>query len=286
MATERGIHTSNGKATPTERGRVPRGGLGAVRVALTAVVWVSTGLFALYILARYIGAISDGRLGAWNRDLPGLYEPHIPFATAGVGIHFLGGTILLLLGPLQFVQMIRDRTPDVHRWIGRVYAAAALVTGLGGLAFIARKGTVGGLPMDIGFALYGALTVLAAVMTAIYGWRRQFVAHRAWAVRLFALVIGSWLYRMDYGFWETLTHRLGHTANFDGPFDVFMDFFFFVPNVVLAEIIIRAPQSRASRTVRAVAASGLALSCIIVVIGTYYFTRYHWGQDILARLHG
>jgi Predicted membrane protein (DUF2306) len=270
----------------TGPGRTPLGGLGAVRLALTAVVWVSAGLFALYILARYVGAIGDGRLAAWNRDLPRLYEPHMPFATTGMGIHFLGGTLLLLLGPLQFVQIIRDRAPAVHRWIGRIYATAALLTGLGGLAFIALKGTVGGTPMNIGFALYGALTVVAALMTPICAWRRQFAAHRAWAVRLFALVLGSWLFRMDYGFWETLTHRLGHTANFDGPFDVFMDFFFFIPNLIVAEIIIRAPKFRAPRTVRAIAGAGLALSGFIVVVGTYYFTRYHWGQDIVARIHG
>jgi hypothetical protein len=223
MTTERGSHPSNSEPaatmmrTPTDPEHGPRGGgLGIARLALAALVWVSAGLFALYILARYIGAIEDGSLGAWNRDLPWLYQPHMPFATTSIGIHFLGGAILLLLGPLQFVQMIRERAPAVHRLIGRIYATAALLTGLGGLAFIVLKGTVGGMPMNVGFALYGALTVLAALMTAIYGWRRQFAAHRAWAVRLFALVIGSWLFRMDYGFWETLTHRLGHTANFDG----------------------------------------------------------------------
>jgi Predicted membrane protein (DUF2306) len=264
------------------RGRVLR----AARLALIAVVWMSGGLFALYILARYIGAVGDGRLVAWNRDLPRLYEPDVPLATSGMGIHFLGGAILLLLGPLQFVQAIRDRTPAVHRWIGRIYATAALLAGVGGLAFVALKGTVGGMPMNIGFALYGALTVLAALMTPIYAWRRQFVAHRAWAIRLFALVIGSWLFRMDYGLWNPLTHRLGHTANFDGPFDAFMDFFFFIPNLIVAEIIIRAPKFRAPTAVRAIAAAGLIVAVVIVGLSTYYFTRLHWGEDIMARLHG
>jgi Predicted membrane protein (DUF2306) len=259
--------------------------LRTVRLALTAAFWVSAGLFALYIFARYIGAVGDGRLGNWNRDLPRLYEPDMPFATTGIGIHFLGGAILLLLGPLQFVPAIRERAPALHRWIGRIYATAALLTGLGGLSFIALKGTVGGVPMNIGFAVYGALTVLAAIMTPIYAWRRQFVAHRAWAIRLFALVIGSWLFRIDYGFWQALTHRLGHTANFDGPFDIFMAFFFFIPNLIIAEIIIKARKVWTSAAMRAIAVTGMTLAGIIVVICTYYFTQQHWGQDILARLH-
>lgn len=273
--------------SPAGPGAAPAGGvLGAAKVALATVVWISAGLFALYILARYVGAISDGRLSAWNRDLPFLYEAHMPFATAGMGIHFVGGTIILLLGPLQLVRAIRDRAPAVHRWIGRIYVTAALVAGLGGLAFIASKGTVGGMPMNIGFTLYGALTVLAAVMTPIYAWRRQFADHRAWAIRLFALAIGSWLFRMDYGLWLQLTHRLGHTANFDGPFDVVMDYFFFIPNLIVAEIIIRAPKSPAPKAMRAIAAAGLTIAAMFLLLSTYYFTRYHWGQDIMARLQG
>src|SRR5438552_3279682 len=116
-----GHHMSNSESTVAMRaaaglGGAPGGaGLGAAKLALTAVVWSSAGLFALYILARYIGAIGDGRLSAWNRDLPFLYEAHMPLATTGMGIRFVGGTIILLLGPLQFVQAIRDRAPVVHR---------------------------------------------------------------------------------------------------------------------------------------------------------------------------
>jgi hypothetical protein len=274
------------RASAGPGGAAGGGVFGAAKLALITVVWISAGLFALYILARYIGAVGDGRLSAWNRDLPFLYEAHMPLATTGMGIHFVGGTVILLLGPLQFVRAIRDRAPAVHRWVGRIYVTAALLAGLGGLAFIVLKGTVGGMPMNIGFALYGALTVLAAVMTPIYAWRRQFADHRAWAIRLFALAIGSWLFRMDYGLWLQLTHRLGHTANFDGPFDVVMDYFFFIPNLIVAEIIIRVPKSPAPRAMRAIAAAGLGIAAMFILLSTYYFTRFHWGPDIMARLHG
>jgi hypothetical protein len=273
-------------AQPIVTKRTPRGGaVRVIKLALATVVWISAILFAAYILARYVGAMGDGRLDAWNRDLPLLYEAAKPAATTGIGAHFVAGAILLLLGPLQFIQAIRDHAPAVHRWIGRVYASAALIAGLGGLAFIALKGTVGGTPMDIGFGLYGALTVLAAVMTPYYARQRQFVKHRAWAIRLFALAIGSWLFRMDYGLWLSVTHRLGHTKSFDGPFDIVMAYFFYVPNLIGAEIIIRTPIDRMQRAGRAITAAGLIVATGVVVLGTVYFTRYHWGPDILARLH-
>ena len=91
---------------------------------------------------------------------------------------------------------VRESVPRLHRWLGRFYVLTALITGLGGLVFIALKGTIGSTPMNVGFSLYGALTVLAAVETIRHARARRFAQHRAWAIRLFALAIGSWLYRM------------------------------------------------------------------------------------------
>jgi hypothetical protein len=64
------------------------------------------------------------------------------------------------------------------------------------------------------------LMVLAALETVRHARQRCFDEHRAWAIRLFALTIGSWLYRMDYGFWWLITHGAGHTRSFDGAFDI------------------------------------------------------------------
>lgn len=42
-----------------------------------------------------------------------------------------------------------------HRVGGRIYVAASLLAGVGGLGFIAVKGTIGGTVMDLDFAGYG-----------------------------------------------------------------------------------------------------------------------------------
>jgi Predicted membrane protein (DUF2306) len=162
---------------------------------------------------------------------------------------------------------------------------AALASGLGGLAFIAVKGTIGGAWMNVGFSLYGALVVVAAVATIWRARQRRFAEHRAWAIRLFALAIGSWLYRMDYGFWRMIANGAGHTATFDGPFDVVMAFFFFVPNLMVAEISIRAPQLLWTRPVaRLGAALAFCGASAFLALGTYYFTAYHWGPQIMKRV--
>jgi Predicted membrane protein (DUF2306) len=252
-------------------------------IALVAVVWISAAIFGLYIVAVYFGAVVDGNLDQWNKDLPRLHDPRSMLATLGMGAHFAAGTVLLLLGPLQLIGPLRARVPAFHRWTGRLYAFAALMAGLGGLAFIAVQGTIGGTPMNIGFGLYGALTAVAAVATFWHARGKRFDQHRAWAIRLFALVIGSWLYRMDYGFWRVFGPNLGHTPTFDGGFDVVMAFFFYVPNLIVAEAFIRARELRSPPYVKVGAAICMGLAAAFLAVSTYYFTAYHWGPGIIKR---
>ncbi len=251
--------------------------------ALVGTVWTSATLFGMYIVAFYVGALADGQVAKWNQNLPGLYEPHSPGATSGLGVHFLAGGVILILGCIQLIGRVRSRWPALHRWLGRIYVSAALLAGLGGLTFILVVGTIGGPMMDVGFGLYGALMVVAAVQAYRYARARSLNLHRAWALRLFALAIGSWLYRMDYGFWLLLGGGRGHTHNFQGPFDQVMAFFFYLPNLALVEVFIRTRYT-ASPKIRLAAASLFAGATGFLLLGTYYFTKLYWGPAILHRL--
>jgi len=252
-------------------------------MALVGAVWISSAIFGFYILAYYGGAIPASTLEDWNETLPKLYEAHTPAASAGIGAHFFAGAILLLLGPVQLIAEIRRRAPAVHRWTGRVYAFAAFAAGVGGLAFIALKGTVGGLTMTVAFSLYGMLMVLAAAQTVRHAMARRMDAHRAWAIRLFALAIGSWLYRMGYGFWFLFAGEVGHTDEFSGWFDYVMDFAFFVPPLIVAEMFIRARRSRATTAGRVATTGALAGGALFIVLATFFFTVYGWGPAIATR---
>ncbi len=251
-------------------------------LALAAASWFSAAFFGVFILVFYLGAAPAGRLAVWNSNLPRLYEPGHPLALWSIGAHFATGAALLLLGPVQLIGAVRRRWPGVHRWVGRFYVSAAGIAGLGGLGFILAEGTVGGPPMSVGFGLYGALMVIAAAWTWRLARAGRFEAHRAWAIRLYALAVASWLYRMEYGFWLPLTHHAGHTESFTGPFDVVMAFFFYVPNLLVAELFIRAAPSKLGPAVRVTVAAGLNLATAVVLLGTYYFARYYWGPGILG----
>jgi uncharacterized membrane protein len=254
--------------------------------ALVATVWISAMLFGLYILAFYAGAATDDAMQRWNTALPRLYEPTTRAANAGIGLHFAAGGVILILGSIQLVAGIRDRAPVVHRWLGRVYVTASIAAGVGGLAFIAAKGTIGGPVMSVGFAIYGALMVIAAVQTIRHARAARLDDHRAWALRLYALAIGSWLYRMDYGFWHLLAGGAGHTHEFRGPFDAVMAFWFYIPNLVIAEAVIRARRTSAPAWLRGGATAALVVAVGFLLLGTYFFTKMYWGPAIVHRVLG
>jgi hypothetical protein len=253
---------------------------------LVAASWASAACFGLYILAFYLGAIPAGHLEQWNENLPGLYSKGNFTALLAMTAHLGTGAIILILGPVQLIASVRKRWPAVHRWLGRIYVCVAGVAGLGGLGFILSKGTIGGAAMDAGFALYGALMAIAAEEAYRHTRARRFEQHRVWAIRLFALAIGSWLYRMDYGFWLLAANGVGHTHHFRGPFDVVMSFFFYLPNLALAELFLRARRLPRHGAIYLSAGMVLNVATLFVVVGTYYFVRYYWGPGIVNGVMG
>jgi hypothetical protein len=65
-----------------------------------------------------------------------------------------------------------------------------------------------------------------------------------------------------------------------------MAFFFYLPNLLVAEAFIRARRITAGPAWQFAAAAVLAGATGFLALGTYYFTRYYWGPAILARVWG
>ncbi|MBS1664560.1 MAG: DUF2306 domain-containing protein [Bacteroidetes bacterium] len=254
---------------------------------LVTTVWLSAGLFGLYILAYYASSLYRGNGAHWNEMLPGLYSKDAAASTLGIGIHFAAGGIILILGSIQLIAKIRDRWPAFHRWTGRIYILASIFAALGGTVFILKTGTIGGTVMNIGFGLYGLAMLIAAILTWRHAAAGRMELHRGWALRLYALAIGSWLYRMDYGFWLLLANGLGHQHDFHGPFDKVMAFFFYIPNLLVAELFIRRNQQRPSPHILNLLISILLLAVTgFLLLGSYYFTKLYWGPAIIEWITG
>ena len=176
-----------------------------------------------------------------------LYRPTQPTANVAIFAHMLAGAAMTLLAPVQLIPWIRRRIPRLHRISGYVLVTACLVGGIGGLTYIAIRGTIGGPLMNVGFALYGGLVILCALRTVQFARALDLATHRIWAIRLVILAMGSWIYRMHYTLWYIATDGLASSQDFSGLFDQIQVFAFYLPYLAVFELSRRMSSARRSR---------------------------------------
>ena len=180
-------------------------------------------VFGGYIALRASGATITN-FEQWQTLVAGLPMPTASdwIANLGIGLHFLMGTVLVLAWPILLSARIRTRHRKVHRWTGRIYVTAGLLAGAGGLSFILTHGTFS-RAAAIAFSLWGAVMMPSSVMAYVHARARRFDRHRAWAIRLFAMVLGSWLFDIEIQAWTDWAGGIGMNADgASGPFDLAM----------------------------------------------------------------
>jgi hypothetical protein len=101
-------------------------------------------------------------------------------------VHALGGATALILGALQFSTRLRHRHPGIHRLCGRYYVAGVLVAApiAAYLSF-----THGIRTMATETTVQSALWALTTVMALRAACKRNFVVHRQWAMRSYAVTL-------------------------------------------------------------------------------------------------
>lgn len=255
---------------------------------LTAVVGLA--LFGTYIVLRASGA-TVRNFGQWRALVSGLPLPSAQdwIANLGIGMHFVMGAILVLAWPILLSSRIRARHRKVHRWTGRVYVSAGLLAGIGGMSFILIHGAYNPAS-SIAFGIWGTLMMICAVMAYVHARAKRFDRHRAWAIRLFAMVLGSWLFDLEFRAWNDLTGGLGiGKGSSSGPFDYAILYLFFLPNLLVAEFFIRnkhkqiaLPRKMMWPALGALAASGLVFGYSIVTVTGMPDGKY--GKHLLSWL--
>jgi len=108
----------------------------------------------------------------------------------GIYTHVFGSAVALALGPFQFSSMLRERWPVLHRLLGRLYlGVGVLVGGLAGLYMAFHA--VGGLAARLGFACLAVAWLYSGSRAYLAVRARDFMAHRRWMVRNFALTFAA-----------------------------------------------------------------------------------------------
>jgi hypothetical protein len=149
----------------------------------------------------------------------------------GVYVHVFFSALSLLVGPIQFIPSIRSQRPHLHRLVGRLYLGLLVPVGAVSSLFLSLY-SQGGWPAHVGFFLLSVswfITGALAFYTAAV--KRDFVAHRRWAIRNYALTFAAVTLRVYLG----ISFAVGLGFNTSYPVIAWICW---VPNLIVTETFI------------------------------------------------
>lgn len=148
-----------------------------------------------------------------------------------VSLHMTGGTLILVLGPIQFWTWFRNRFLKIHRLLGKVYLIGA---GLAGLSALGISLISSCLPCRISLFLLAVLMILSSGLAWITIKQHNIKAHRQFMIRSYVCALAfvtvriDGIFPLDFLFSNIEDPTFRRTVN--------EYFFSFVP-LIIAEII-------------------------------------------------
>jgi hypothetical protein len=145
-------------------------------------------------------------------------------------MHVSAAPVALAVGAFQFMPRIRRNHRALHRWLGRLYAVAILVGGIGAMGI--SLNAIGGLWAQVGFSALGIAWMGSTAIAIWMAMNKRFAEHRVWMLRSFALTFSAVTLRLQLVGFEILGLPYEQSS-------VWLAFTCWVPNLVVAEILIR-----------------------------------------------
>ncbi|NII25232.1 DUF2306 domain-containing protein [Pseudoflavitalea sp. X16] len=167
---------------------------------------------------------------------------HNPVWKAAFYVHVFTAIIALLAGFTQFSPDFLKRYKKLHRLIGRLYAWDILVINFPAAMIMAVYAN-GLLPSKIAFVILDCLWFWFTYKAVIAARQKRFTEHKQYMIRSYALTFSAITLRM----WKLI---LSNSFTID-PVTLYMidAWLGFVPNLLLAEWIIRRSSRKRSHTV-------------------------------------
>ena len=191
---------------------------------IIAIFSILIGLYPLiYVLVNMDG---QGLLGSKNPEVLSNKVWQIAFYS-----HIYFGGISLLTGWSQFSKKLRAKRLKLHRFLGKNYVVAVLISAIAG--FYAAIYANGGIIAILGFgflAIGWFYTTLNAYTTIK---RKEIQKHRKWMIRSYSLTLAAVTLRL---WMPILPNLLG--ISFDDSY-IIISWLCWVPNIIIAEIYIR-----------------------------------------------
>lgn len=196
----------------------------------TKGTWAGWSLMTILAIGVGIYGIAFIFAGGIESVLPQMAY-HLPNRHFWAATHFGVGALVLTIGPFQFVPGLRSSFPVVHRWIGRLYVAGCLTSGVAG--FVLASNTNAGAVAQTGFSLLAIFWLVSTTIAFLKARSRDFSAHRQWMIRSYALTLAA------------VTLRIYLPVTMGGFGMAYLDvypiiaFACWVPNAIIAEWLVR-----------------------------------------------
>lgn len=201
---------------------MPRAGAGLDRAgALFVTLCIAgQGIFLAYLFASYGRAAAAGDLARWSEFSATGWVRGDRVGNGAFIAHLLVAAVVLCAGAIQWLPVVRRRTPGLHRWSGRAYLGACAIGASSGLWLVWARGTVGDWTQHVAISVNALLLLACASMTWRTARARTFGRHREWATRTYLVAGGVFFFRLLLPLWLVI-HRapVGFDPNtFSGPF--------------------------------------------------------------------
>ncbi|MGW6454860.1 DUF2306 domain-containing protein [Streptomyces sp. NPDC055078] len=121
-------------------------------------------------------------------------NPDVALHYLSIVVHALPASLLLLLGPVQFVPALRQKYGKAHRIVGRVYMVSVLIASVA--AILAATFSVDGFTAQVAFFLLTAAWLYSLAQAYLTIRRGQVQLHRIWMIRNYALSFAAVVLRV------------------------------------------------------------------------------------------
>ena len=195
----------------------------------TRVIWWATVLLSTLIGFIVIGWVIPVMI-SFGAGLPSPRKLHNnAFLLGEMSVHALAGALALLIGPWQLLPSFRAARPQLHRYLGRVYVAVALASGVSSLFLLPKLHEFGTAHVLI---FMGGMWIITTILGVVSIRQHDIEAHRRWMLRSYSLAWGAVSIRL----FTVLLNLFDVPLAYKYPATLWLAL---LTNVFLAEIVVR-----------------------------------------------
>jgi len=167
-------------------------------------------------------------------------DRHFSLHLCPLRLHIAGGIGALLAGPWQFLEKLRNRALNLHRWFGRFYLLSVALGSIAGLAMASVSSE--GLPTHLGFGILAVFWFFTGLQAYRAIRRGEIPSHRQWMIRNFALSLAAVTLRTYMPLMLLALHWSFHVSY------TIVSWLCWLPNLLIAEWMIHRESIRAHRS--------------------------------------